>query len=216
MLPQRFRRASDALQKRFTGGARAYGAHYGFPISNSPRTSNDQKWGVTLEGVDDVDGTDMTESMPDYDITTPDSFDGCADIDNPVQEHEPDPEARPHIVRTNVHSLSVSVVAVPRVVVQPTVAPTFSKLTSLANARMKPLLSQVSGNAAASEMFQSLFDDKMCEIEAIIRAEMGSGDVRELASVPADSMSRSTRRSLAGHELCGSKVCIAYMLQIVW
>ena len=107
MLPQRFRRASDALQKRFTGGARAYGAHYGFPISNSPRTSNDQKWGVTLEGVDDVDGTDMTESMPDYDITAPDSFDGCADIDNPVQEHEPDPEARPHIVRTNVHSLSV-------------------------------------------------------------------------------------------------------------
>ena len=94
--------------------------------------------------------------------------------------------------------------------------PTFTKLAKAANARVKTVLSQVSGNAAASELFTSLFDEKMCEIEATIRAEMGSSDVRELASVPSDSMSRSTRRHLAGHEIPGAKVCMLYVVRDGW
>ena len=77
----------------------------------------------------------------------------------------------------------------------------------MANARVKTVISQSSGNLEASEMFETLFDKKMCEIEATIRAKVGASDLRELATVPSDLKRKSTRRALAGYELSGSKVC---------
>ncbi len=93
-------------------------------------------------------------------------------------------------------------------------APNFSQLCEKASARVKTIISQAMPNKKAIASFEQIFEDKMCELEAVLRATNAerskpSGG-HELACIVSDSNSKSTKRNRAGYEMRtsqSSKVC---------
>ena len=86
---------------------------------------------------------------------------------------------------------------------------------------MKTIISQAMPNKKAIASFEQIFEDKMCELEAMLRATNAerskpSGG-HELACIASDSSSKSTKRNRAGYEMRtsqSSKVCVQLPLMI--
>jgi hypothetical protein len=86
---------------------------------------------------------------------------------------------------------------------------------------VKTIISQAMHNKKAIALFEQMFEDSMCQLEATLRATNTKRSERsgghELACIGSDSNSKSTKRNRAGYEMRSSqfsKVCVQLPLMI--